>query len=553
MLNVFRMIAVLWTLLPTVQGMDARAADLNQALNSISADSLKKHVAFLGNDSLQGRGTGTPGGRLAAEYIARQLAHWQFIPMGDNRSYFQSIPMHGSFPLPSSQMKIHSNTGEVDLRLKDDYLLYKSGAQTYIPRPQQLVFVGYGIIAPEFDYNDYQSLDVDGKIVVFLSGEPPSEDSTYFDGPYPTIYSYPESKQRIAISRGASGSILIPRPVELVHEPWREWIQAFSFEDVTLAYSVTANLSIALNPGAGEILFQNAPFTLRQVCELEKNNSMLSFPLEVSLSFKGEFTEREFFDRNVVGFLEGRMKRPNDSYLILSAHYDHLGIGEPVKGDSIYNGVGDNAIGVSALLELARVFSLLPEKPLHNIIFLFTTGEEKGLLGSNYYIDHPIAPLYKTIANVNIDGLSMFEKFEDVVGVGQEFSTLGDMLNRVAASRGLKVSPLPSQFLAMESFARSDQIAFAKAGIPSILIAEGLHFENSTPQQALERIMHWSETYYHTPGDDLDQYINFEAAQHHCRFLYSFCHALASETLPPQWNSGTPYIMARLRSIAEKR
>jgi len=552
-LNVFRMIAVYSTVLATIQGIGLHAADVKALQETISADSLKKHVNVLGSDSLQGRGAGTPGGRLAAEYIAHQLASYGLIPMGDNRSYFQSIPMHGSYPLPTSQLKIHSNDGDIDLRLKDDYLLYKSGAQTYIPRPQQLVFVGYGIIAPEYDYNDYQSLDVDGKIVVFLSGEPPSEDSTYFDGPYPTIYSYPESKQRIAISRGASGSILIPRLTDLVHEPWPQWIQTFSFEDVTLAYAVTANLSIALNPSAAEILFQNAPFTWRQVCQLEKSNAMLSFPLAVSLSFKGEFVEREFLDRNIVGFLEGRTKRPNDSYLLLSAHYDHLGIGEPAHGDSIYNGVGDNALGVSALLELGRAFSLLPEKPLHTIIFLFTAGEEKGLLGSNYYIDHPIAPLYKTIADVNIDGLSMFEKFLDVVGVGQEFSTLSDLLHRVAASQGLKVSPLPSQFLAMESFARSDQIAFAQAGIPSILIAEGLLYENATPQQALDRMVHWTETYYHTPGDDLNQDINYEAAQQHCRFLFSFCHTLAHETNQPQWNSGTPYIIAWLRSIAEKR
>ena len=236
-------------------------------------------------------------------------------------------------------------------------------------------------------------------MVVFLSGEPPSNDSLYFNGNDPTIYSYAESKQRLAISRGAIGSILIPSPQESRQQNWQRSVREFAFEDITLAYSVTGNLSVLMNPEVAKILFKKAPIDLDRVFEMDRNGMVHSFELNMNLSFKGVFNEREFFASNVVGLYEGINRKPNDSYLIVSAHYDHLGVGQSLAGDSIYNGVLDNAIGVAAAMEIARAFSVLPDKPLHSIIFLFLTGEEKGLLGSNYYLDHPIVPLHKTIAD----------------------------------------------------------------------------------------------------------------------------------------------------------
>lgn len=519
----------------------------------ISADSIRKHVQFLGHDSLQGRGTGTHGEQIASHYIADHLKKYQLTPLGDQRTFFQNIPMHSSFPLPESQLKLFYEEKEYQLALGKDYLLYKSGAQTFIPQPVPLVFVGYGIIAPEFDYNDYQEIDVEGKVVVLLSGEPSSNDSLYFNGNDPTIYSYAESKQRLAISRGAIGSILIPSPKELQYQSWQRWVREFAFEDITLAYAVTSNLSVMMNPDAATILFERANFSLDQVIEMDRIGSIHSFELNMSFSFKGTFLEREFFASNVIGMYEGRNSKPNDTYLIVSAHYDHLGIGPSAAGDSIYNGVLDNAIGVAATMEIARIFAALPEKPAHSVIFLFLTGEEKGLLGSTYYLDHPIVPLHKTIANLNIDGLAVNDLFNDVVGIGAELSTLGDHLCKVAEQLDLNVSPIPSQFLATESFARSDQIAFARAGIPSILIAEGLNYKSMTQQQALHATTEWYKNVYHTPFDDLNQPINYEAARQHCQVLFAFCWSLANSPALPEWNPGTPFINERLRTIAEKR
>ncbi len=522
-------------------------------LEIISADSLKKHINFLGDDSLEGRATGTPGEMRAARYLAQYFKMLNLEAPGSNNSYFQPIPMHGSTPLSESQFQLHLADSIYQFELKRDYLLYKTGSQTFIPQPVPLVFVGYGIIAPEFDYNDYQTLDVTGKIVVFLSGEPSSQDPNYFNGDKLTIYAYPESKQRIAISRGAVGSILIPTPRDEAGRNWRSWVDTFEFENVTLAYAVTGNLSLVMNPNAAKRLFQGAKFDLSQIFKLDHTHQIQSFCLPNAVSFKGAFVSRDFFALNIIGLLKGKLHPPNDKYLLISAHYDHLGIGRPVHGDSIYNGVFDNAVGVAAVLEIARAFSSLPLKPQNSIIFLLTTGEERGLLGSSYYVDNPIIPLYKTIANVNIDGLAMFDNFNDVVALGAEYSSLCNHLNEVTSALNLKITPLPVQFSSFESFSRSDQIRFASAGIPSILIAEGLNYQNQSSREGLSWIINWMETIYHSPFDDLNQEMNLNAARQHTQVLFAFCYWLGMTSDYPRWNPGAPFINQRLRSIAEKR
>ncbi len=520
---------------------------------SISADSLFAHMQYLGSDSLQGRGTGTPGETLAAQYIARQLKQWKIQPAGDSGDWFQQIPMHGSRPLQDSQLRLTGGDQVYDFTLNKDYLLYKTGAQTFIPTPVPVVFAGYGIVAPEFDYNDYQSVDVAGKIVVYLSGEPPSHDPAYFNGSLPTIYAFPESKQRMAISRGALGSIMIPCPRDYPSCNWTDMENEFSFEDVTLAYAVSSHLSAVMNPDAASRLFQGAPYSLKEVFKKAQSNTLGSFPLNVKLSFKGEFFQRDFFSANVAGLLEGSDSKKRDSYVLLCAHYDHLGIGPPVRNDSIYNGVFDNAAGVSALLELARAISQSGQKPRRSILFLFTTGEEKGLLGSKFYTDHPLVPLYKTIATVNIDGVALFDLFRSVVGVGADLSTLGEFLEKSAADFNLSVSPIPKEFAAGESYARSDQIAFAQAGIPAIAILDAPDYNNSTREESVQLVTNWMDKIYHTPFDDLHQPINIQAAVSLTKVIRDVVLRLADTHHPPQWKAEVPFVNARLQSIAEKR
>jgi Zn-dependent M28 family amino/carboxypeptidase len=280
---------------------------------------------------------------------------------------------------------------------------------------------------------------------------------------------------------------------------------------------------------------------------------MRSFDLKTKLSFKGEFKRRDFVASNVIGLIEGSDEELRDSYIIVSAHYDHLGIGEAVKGDSIYNGVFDNAAGTAAVLELAKVFASKSIRTKRSIIFLLLTGEEKGLLGSIYYTDHPIKPLYKTIANINIDGVASFDIFKSIVAVGSEYSTLKNNIEHSAEKMNLSIVPIPSQFVESESFNRSDQIAFANAGIPSVLVLDAPDYVNISKTDAIEKFIYYNQNVYHTPFDDLQQPINYDAVNQHLELLFDIIYSLANSESEPEWNSGAPFINARLRSKAEKK
>lgn len=239
--------------------------------------------------------------------------------------------------------------------------------------------------------------------------------------------------------------------------------------------------------------------------------------------------------------------------MIVSAHYDHLGIGPPVNGDKIYNGVMDNAIGVSALLEVARILNGFKEYLNRSIIFIATTGEEKGLLGSSYYVDHPIYPIHKTVANVNIDGVAFIDEFKAIVGVGSELSNLDLYLRRISNKFDVSVRKIPKEFYSNEAFNRSDQIAFAKAGIPSILILDSPEYMNIDRESAVEKIIYYNEVVYHSPFDDLSIEINYNAVAQHTNIISAFILEISHEKYEIKWNKNVSYNFARLQAIAEGR
>jgi hypothetical protein len=515
-----------------------------------AAENIKQHTEILASDNFSGRGTGSNGGTLAAEYIAKEFAKYGLQPVGNEETFYQNVPMHGSFPLKTSELKLFSGEREIHLNLEKDYLLFKSGQQTFTPVALPIVFVGYGIVAPEFDYNDYQAIDVEGKIVVFLDGEPESDNPDFFNGPAPTIYKYPSSKQRIALARGAAGSILIPN---LNNSSWANEIESFAFEDVNLAYSASNNLSILINPELADTLFQNSGYSFARILKMKMENKLESFLLNIELSFKGEYIQRDFLSQNIAGMLEGNDPDLKDSYLIISAHYDHLGTGPAIKSDSIYNGALDNAIGVAVLLELANQFSQQKKFFKRSILFLALTGEEKGLLGSTYYTVNPIVPLYKTIADLNIDGVAMFRDFKSVVGVGAEYSSLEDYLLEATSKLNLEVDEIPPQFEVFEAFNQSDQLSFAEAGIPSILVLEGIKNKHKSEGEVLISFIDYMVNRYHSPIDDLSQNIDYLAAAQHAEVLYIFIRIICNSIEIPEWNANSPFLSERLRTIAEKR
>lgn len=527
--------------------------DLVQIINNIDTNKIKEHIHYLASDQLEGRGTGTLGGELAASYLAEQLGKLNIQPAGSFNSYFQYIPMISSKLTDESSLKIYIDSIEYELEAKSDYFTFRTGEQTFIPKPVPLVFAGYGIVAPEYDYNDFQTINVEGKIVICIGGEPKSNDPNFFNGAKFTIHSLPEKKYLNALSRGAKGFIYIPNFPDDLYFSWKSISQTYSFDDLSLAYRPASNFGIIINPDIANILFENTAYTFQDIQTLHQNNKIYSFDLKVLLSFSGKFIERTFVTSNIIGKIEGRNKSIKDEYIIVSAHYDHLGIGPAIDGDSIYNGALDNAIGVAALLEIARLLNQIRDNIQRTIIFILLTGEEKGLLGSTYYIDHPIVPLYKTIANINIDGLSFIDEVNSFIAIGKEYSNLGNILEKILDKMNLKLVDLPSEYIQSISFLQSDQYSFAKAGIPSLLIIESTDYKNIEQKIGIEKFYNYITNIYHSPKDDLNQDINFDAVTQHVKVILSLVYYLSTQNIKVEWFQDSPFLKQRLRTQAEKK
>jgi Zn-dependent M28 family amino/carboxypeptidase len=350
------------------------------------------------------------------------------------------------------------------------------------------------------------------------------------------------------LSRGAIGSVLIPVRSGELGAWWRRARRDFAFEDLSLAYAVPSHLSLMLHPRLAAFLFAEALYNWGSVLEMAETGSLRSFHLPVRLRFEGRFRTRDALSPNVVARLRGGDLR--DTAVVVSAHYDHLGVGPEVAGDAIYNGVVDNALGVAGVLEMARVLAAARRPPRRSVVLLLTTAEEQGLLGAQYFLDHPPLPVVDMVANVNVDGLAFSAGFSDLIGAGAELSTLGRTLAEVADELGLEVSSAPAEFWSSESFARSDQLAFAERGVPSLLINEGFQWRDRPPEAAIEATVRWLSTIYHSPADDLAQPIDWEAAAQHAGVITVLAQRLANSPNAPEWSPGVSYAYQRLLSRA---
>lgn len=537
----------------------ARVAESPRAWEIPIAERLGAHLQYLGSDSLAGRAPGTPGGAAAAAYIAARLTEFGLEPAGPHASWHQPVPFHGGRPLSGAHLRIETTApegGSVDppettLVLGRDYLLGATGAGTSIARPASVVFAGYGIVAPEYDYDDYRAVDVRGAVAAYLEGEPESGDASYFDGPQRTVHAYAETKRRQALARGARGSILLLPPAAMA--TWNDLQREYAFEHRTLAYDVTRNLTLVMNPAAAPLLFHDAEQTFEEVCALAAEGKVRSFPLPSRLSFRGRFRERDFTAPNVAGMLRGNDPLLREEWVLLSAHYDGLGVGPAVRGDSVYNGVIDNASGTAALLEIAHDLSVRRARLRRSLLFLFTTGEESGLLGARYYCDHPLVPLHRTVANLNLDGLAFLDRFDDVVPVGAEELDLRGLLDRTAAAMNLGVGRVPALFSLRDQLLRGDHYAFAVNGIPSFLVQEGISYRGLDSGEAIQSLLAWGREVYHSPFDDLRQPIRLEASCLHLELLAALAESLACTLDPPRWMPGAAFEGARLRARAEGR
>src|SRR5581483_346648 len=411
----------------------------------VSGPRIRAHIKYLADDELEGRAVGTRGEQLATDYLAGQLRIEGVQPAGDNQTYFQSVPMVGATTLPSATMVLVGRRGKAPLVLGTEYVGTALSQQQQNDFSAEAVFVGHGISAPEFNWDDYKGENVSGKVLVFFTNEPPSEDPNFFGGRALTYYGRWTYKFEEAARRGAVAALII-HTTPTAGYSWGVVAGSWGQENVQLRLKRgDQGLSFAgwLTEQAGAKLVAATGKSVDQLLALANQKDFRPIDLGVRLTAHVPVQLRPVMSRNVIGRIPGADRQLTSQAVLFSAHWDHLGIGVPVHGDNIYNGALDNASGCAVLLEIARIWSALPQKPKRSAVFLFTTAEEAGLLGSQYYGEHPEIAAAQTAADLNFDMLSPFGPTRDIGINGAERTTLWPLVQRAAQRMQLDISPDP--------------------------------------------------------------------------------------------------------------
>jgi Zn-dependent M28 family amino/carboxypeptidase len=500
----------------------------------------RAHLGFLADDLLEGRDTGSRGYDISALYVASQFQKYGLQPKGDNGTYLQQAPLRKGFlQLESPAMSLLGKNGEQALVYMDDFLMGPSLLEDQSAKTAPLVFVGYGIQADRFSHDDYAGIDVKGKIAVMLSGKPsrfPTEEGAHF--------SSGAHKREIADKYGAVGIITLQTPIgekaspfakgrETRFMPSMDWLNAKG-EPANAVASLQNSASLSMV--AAQKLFTEVDVTLDEIYALaEANKPLPRMDLKLSAKMAKKSTRSPLTSNNVVGFIEGSDPKLKHEVVVFSAHLDHVGIVKEKTGDNIYNGAMDNATGIATLIEMARMFNELPVKPKRSMVFIAVTGEEKGLLGADYFARNPTVPKPSIVANVNFDMPILTFDFSSVVAFGAEHSNLKDVAAEAARKTGLQLipDPMPEQGI----FTRSDHYMFVKQGVPSIYLATGNTSFNKT-EDATKIRTDFLKNHYHQVSDDLNLPINYDAAARFVQMNFQLALDVANSPVRPAWNKG---------------
>jgi len=523
--------------------------DESTKLGNIEAQTIKSHIAVLANDSLQGRRPFTVGETKTVNYISAELKKVGVEP-GNGDSYIQKVPMVEVTSTPSATMEISGKNGKFSLKAVEDFVAFTRREQDTIQlKNSPLVFAGYGIVAPEFKWNDYKNLDVKGKTVVVLISDPgfKSKDKTVFRGDTMTYYGRWTYKFEEAARQGATGIIIIHQ-TEPASYGWSVVTNSNTGARLYLQdkdkHRSRCKLEGWMTENAATKLLANAGITgdIREYARKKDFKAVeLKQSVTVGLSNKFKYSTSQ----NVIGRIKGT-KRPDET-IIYTAHWDHLGIGPKVNGDSIYNGAVDNASGVAAMLAIAKAFQDKKEKPERSIIFLAVTGEEQGLLGSEYYALNPIYALNKTVANLNMDALGFYGETKDISLKGKGQNEIEDYIVNVLTENNLVAvgDTRPSA----GSYYRSDHFNFAKVGVPAIDLVNGFDSKEYGAKWGQEQRLSYNEKQYHQPSDEYSEQINVGGFTQIANILFSVGFKLSNETTFPGWKNGSEFKAARDKSM----
>jgi Zn-dependent M28 family amino/carboxypeptidase len=526
------------------------------ASGSISEDTLRAHIKFLSDDQLEGRGTGAPGGMLAAKYIAAQLEALGLKGAGDKGSFFQPVSLVGVKADPATVLTVNAGDKRETFKFADEFVAFTGAQTSEVDVNAEMVFVGYGIDAPEQHWNDYKgdANDYKGKILVMLVNDPPatSAEPNLFGGRALTYYGRWTYKYEEAARRGAAGVILLHTD-ESAGYPWsvvRTSNGSWRFDIARGDNDTTPILKVRswMTDPAARRMMQLAGQNLDDLRKQAATRDFKPVKLNLTASINLKSEVKRVDAPNVAGILPGRDPKVRDEYVVFSAHWDHLGIGAPDKnGDKIYNGAVDNASGVASILAIAEALTKLPmnERPRRSILFLFPTAEEQGLLGAEWYSKHPLVPLNKTAANVNLDSMNVLGPTSDFVPLGANRSTLQTIVEAVARDRGLTVSPDPRP--EQGSFYRSDHFPFAKVGVPSISLKEGDSYVGHTKQWGEEQFKAYNTAHYHQPSDEYSDTWDFEGMAQEAEIAMDIGRRVADMQEMPRFNPNDEFAKAQQR------
>ncbi|HEY7403350.1 MAG TPA: M28 family metallopeptidase [Candidatus Angelobacter sp.] len=488
------------------------------------------YVKILAADDMEGRETGSPGLRKAQEYVVEQLKHAGLEPAGA-KGYYQPVQFVSRQIVEKDSSLTLVRNGEVEPLVLGEDAIFSTRVDLAPSLDAPLAFAGYGLTVPEKGYDDLAGLDLRGKVAVVFSGAPAE-----IPGALASHYQSAGERWKTMYKAGAVGIISIPNP-EFMDIPWSR-ISAnrahpnMALKDQEFDETSGQQLAAIFNPAHADKLFEGSGHTLPEILQLLKDRKQLPrFPLAVSIRSRAAVNKKDVESANLVAQLTGSDPKLKNEYVVLSAHLDHLGIGEPINGDRIYNGAMDNASGSAVLLDVLASLKKSSRRPKRSLLFVFVTGEEKGLLGSRYFTAHPTVKPGSMIANINIDMFLPIVPLKVLTVYGLAESDLGDSVREVAQSLGVQVQPDPEP--QRNSFIRSDQYNFIRHGIPALAMKVG--FEPGSPEQ--ETFKNWLTQRYHAPSDDTNQPVDLAAAGKYEEIIRALLVRTADDLKRPQWKA----------------
>jgi Zn-dependent M28 family amino/carboxypeptidase len=510
------------------------------AMKQIRPEAIRAHMRFLSDSLLQGRAPGTPGYQIAARYVATQLEAAGLRPAGVDGTWYQTVPLRKSVTDDGkSSMVLVTKGGEQTLVSLKDYVLYGDLNRTDTSVEAPVVFVGFGVTATERNYDDYAGADVKGKIVAALDGAPAKFPSTVR-----AYYSDFNVKAKNAVAHGAVGWIGLELPEDQKRNPWdwnvpqiqmgnMEWLERN--DSPHNAFPELRNWAV-LNQSGTDKLFAGASKTLDQLFEAARASRPQSLALPVTARIHSISSHTSADSPNIIGEVIGSDPQLRNQYVVYTAHVDHLGICPPVNGDNVCHGALDNASGVASQLEIARAFASLPKAPRRSILFVFVTGEEMGLLGSDYFANSPTVPRSAIAANINIDGApGLFYPMKDLIVLGIEHSSLEQQVQSAAKQIGYSLSPDPMP--EENFFIRSDQYSFVQQGIPAVNITDGMQSADAKVD-GMKLQKEWLVTKYHTPLDNMDQALDYASGAKAAGVNFLVGYDVAQQDAAPSWDKG---------------